>query len=288
MISPLISLLHATYHRSGGPSPVKEAWLRSATEPERIEYIVAMDADDTFAINSTRGDLRTVGYPNQDWVTAVRNWNAAAAMSSGELLFVIADDLLPEQGWDLALRTLVSELDPAKTPFAIKVNDKPVQNDTLMRHPIVSRAFYRRFGLFDAAFHGVYADDDITLRSFWRAVIIDGREITLRHQHPIVDPKFSQSLSQSRINRDAEFAFGHQALINRWPKSQRFARIHLASPNGRRALNIQSLRRTRRAAIVRERLLFPLRLILQLNFSRRAKGKMDAIRSRTDRDPRSS
>jgi hypothetical protein len=288
MTPPLISLLHATYHRSGGPSPVKEAWLGSATVPERIEYIFAMDADDTFAINSTQGELRSVGYPDRDWVTAVRNWNAAAAISSGELLFVIADDLSPETGWDSALRTLVSELDPEKTPFAIKVTDNTAPDDTLMRHPIVSRAFYRKFGLFDASFRGVYADDDITLRSFWSAVIVDGRKIRFQHQHPTVDPQLFQNVSQSRINRDAEFEFGYAALVSRWPKIQRVARIHLASTNDGRSLNLQSIRRTRRVAIVRERLLLPLRLLLQLGITRRVKWKLDAIRRPTVRDSQTS
>ena len=43
---PKISLLHATYHREGGPLAVKEAWIGRADRPEQVEYVFAMDSDD--------------------------------------------------------------------------------------------------------------------------------------------------------------------------------------------------------------------------------------------------
>jgi hypothetical protein len=65
----------------------------------------------------------------------VANWNTAAALSTGEILLVIADDLTPPQGWD----EQVEKLPAGDKEWACYVPDT-VRSDGLMCHPILSRA----------------------------------------------------------------------------------------------------------------------------------------------------
>ena len=224
---PQVSLLHASYHRKGGPLEVKQAWMEMADQPGLVEYIVALDDDDDAAIAQTANQLRVVSDAIEGHVTAVRNWNAAARLASGELLVVIADDLFPPQGWDTMLQTVTSGLDPVKTAFAVKVADAPGIKDTKLRHPVVSRQFYRKFGLFSDAFDGVYCDDDITMTAFWNAFILDGRSIVTEHRHPILDELVSPSRSHQRMNDATQYALGKATYAERWSVRHRSARVQL-------------------------------------------------------------
>jgi hypothetical protein len=221
-----ISLLHATYRRDGGPLAVRDAWIERADTPSHVEYICAMDADDDLAVAATGNDLRAVNEATSE-VSSVRNWNSAAEVATGGLLMVIADDLFPPRGWDTALVDLTNGLDPDRTAFAVKVNDSPDARDTYLRHPVVSRAFYRQHGLFSPRYRGVYCDNDITLRAFWKSVILDGRSLVLEHRHPSVDPSIARSESQHRVSAEEEYNHGRELLVASWANHRRLARIRL-------------------------------------------------------------
>lgn len=225
---PSMSLLHATYRRPGGPTAVRDAWLAAADRPGTIEYVFALDADDVEAIRMTAGQARVVS-PAQAAVSAVRNWNAAAARATGALLVVVADDLVPPRGWDARLADLVRPLDPTVVPFAVKLTDAVDDRKVLLRHPVVSRAFYARFGLFDPAYDGVFCDEDITTRAFWRAMILDGRSIVLEHRHPLSDPAVPTTESHRRMNDDLELEHGSRLYTSSWPRFRRMADVRLVS-----------------------------------------------------------
>ena len=245
-MNPRISLLHATYHRAGGPLIVRDAWLARADNPGDVEYVFAMDADDDGSIKDTDGCLRVVGQPAIGLVTAVRNWNNAAAAATGDLLMVIADDLFPPQGWDTALLDLITALDPEDVAFAVNVSDSSDESEVLLRHPVVSRAFYQQHGLFNEVYRGVYCDDDITRRAFWRAAILDGRSIVLEHQHPSIDMTVERSDSQSRINSSQEYCYGRDQYLAIWSRQQRSARVRSVESGGPIRLDQLALRRIAR------------------------------------------
>lgn len=225
---PRISLLHATFKRVGGPLEVRDAWLSRAVDPGSVEYIVSMDADDSTTVALTEGTPRLVNPSLGGAVTAVRNWNAAAAASGGDLLVVIADDLLPPYGWDQTLLEMIGRLDPRRTAFAVNVSDQlPGDDRVVLLHPIVSRAFYSKFGLFSPSYRGVYCDDDLTARAFWRSVILDGRALQLEHRHPPAHEPLAGTESQRRINRREEYDFGRSQYIATWSLRKRHAKRHL-------------------------------------------------------------
>lgn len=241
-MGPRLSLLHASYHRSGGPLEVKQAWLEAADRPELIEYIVALDDDDEVAIAQTEGQSRVVSPAIDNRVTAVRNWNAAAELARGDLLIVIADDLFPPPGWDTLLQTVTSGLDPRSTAFAVKITDDPRPKETKLRHPVVSRQFYRRFGLFSELFDGLYCDDDITMTAFRKSFILDGRCIVTEHRHPILNDRINASRSHDRMNDPAQYATGKEAFTSRWPSRHRAARVRLLRTRSRSSCEACRLR----------------------------------------------
>ena len=190
-----ISLLHATYRAGSDAVAVRNAWFERACMPDLVEHIFAVDADDEQTLNATRDYRRVVNPASPDRVSAVRNWNSAAASARGHLLFVIADDLFPPEDWDLTLKEIVGNIDPDRFAFAISVADEE-EGPWLMRHPVVSRKFYSKFGLFGPEFDGLYCDDDITLRAYNYAVVLDGKRLKLEHRHPTVG-NFGWSQSQT-------------------------------------------------------------------------------------------
>lgn len=207
-----ISLLHATYFSDFGAIQQKNFWLSRARHPERVEYIVAMDVDDSSAIEITAQEKRAVNKPIDGFSTAVQNWNSAAFISDGDLLFVISDDLKPHHDWDVRLEEMLGSLNPAQVDFAVKVQDSPNPSDTTLRHPVISRKFYSKFGLFDNSFRGVFCDNDITLRALLYSRILDGRSAIFEHEHPHFDRQVHLTLSQHKINRLEEYAFGREVF----------------------------------------------------------------------------
>lgn len=255
----IVSLLHATWHRSSTPIEVRDAWVGNATYPEAVDYVFAMDADDEASILWTRGHRRAIDAADVH-ATTVRNWNAAAQIAIGDLLVVVADDLFPPKHWDRHLWKLVHGLDPSRHPFAIKVADSLDPQDTLMRHPVISRALYEKNGLFDSRFRGVYCDSDITLTCFWNYSIIDGRDLVLEHRHPTVDPSITQSESHAKQNHPMEYLHGTSVLAGKWPAWKRRSTIRLVSipVGGRQSWRTVDL--VSRALRCIEVLLSPLRI----------------------------
>jgi hypothetical protein len=223
-----ISLLHATY-RAGHPAvALRDSWFQAAVSPDDIEHIFALDADDKLSMDATDGYLRVINPPSPDRVSAVRNWNSAAAASGGALLVVIADDLEPVPQWDATLHAIVGTLDPQRFPFAIGLAD---DRGSLMRHPVISRCFYSRFGLFAPEFTGLYADYDITFRAFNNAVVLNGQRLSLLHRRPHNTEGFEWSESQTRLNAPEEYETGSRILRNKWGRIRRSARHEYFKPH---------------------------------------------------------
>lgn len=216
---PSVSLLHATFHASD-PVAVRDTWIARARYPDRVQHIFALDADDAGSVAATDGCERVVSPAGNGVVTSVRNWNAAAAKATGDLLFVIADDLLPPVDWDVALRLAIGDLDPRHVAFAVKIGDGGPGRDTLLRHPVVSRAFYSRLGLFSPAFRGVFCDNDLSIRAFRYAVIIDVRHLEFTHGGPDNDST-QASRSKGELNQPREYEDGSAALGAAWTRRQR-------------------------------------------------------------------
>src|SRR5581483_1233758 len=159
----------------------------------------------------------------------------AAAAANGDLLVVIADDLFPPHGWDRTLTRITGRLDPARTPFVVKVADSPNPRDVLLRHPVVSRSFYAKFGLFSPSYRGVYCDTDFTTRAYWCSVILDGRSLRLEHRHPELTEEVAPSESHDRMNRLDEYERGVAQYVATWSWRKQRATVRIVPASaGRR------------------------------------------------------
>ncbi|MEI7547131.1 MAG: hypothetical protein WCK21_03605 [Actinomycetota bacterium] len=241
-----ISLLHATHAAGASAVAVRDRWLALAARPELVEHLFAFDADDAISASTPEiagaGGLPSLG----GRVTAVRNWNDAARRATGQLLMVIADDLTPAtDGWDDALRAKCGHLDPTVVPFAMKVLDGRKPFEHLMRHPVVSRAFFKRYGLFDPAYFGIGVDNDFTNTAHCRGLVVDARDVRF-----VRAGVAEASTSHKKMSSDLESAFGKQLFATRWPVWKRRLIIRYFRPAPGRT-SVSALRRHWRGVITR-------------------------------------
>ena len=275
-----VSLVHATYFAERTPREYLDMWLNTAERPDLVEYVVAMDESDIAAIQGSRGIRRVVSPDTTDRPSTVRNWNAAADLSRGDILFVIADDLSPQPVWDTHLRSVIGQLNPLTVSFGVKVSDSPKANDVLLRHPVISRAWFLTEGLFDPHFDGVYCDDDITYRLYSRAFILDGRALPIvDHRHPQVDRGIEKSLSHKRQNAPSAYSQGKGVIDMLWPARSRPGVIRMV-PQGPSRMPIRSIRLLRPFIIALDHLLFAPRRWKHKYLLAQARRLTSLVRSR--------
>jgi hypothetical protein len=195
---PRVSLIHATYRSQGVSKAVRDKWLALATDPSSVEHCIAFQDDDheirqEYEIGSSNAgvtpDLRTrfVATATQISPSAVRNWNAAASISTGQILLGIADDLIPNQGWDDQLWQMIesekNDLRFWKLKDSRCRDDKsPSRDDILPRHPAMTRRLYEHQGFFfDPRFVSVGCDDQLLCTGLMKGYIRDGRKLKLHH-----------------------------------------------------------------------------------------------------------
>lgn len=233
-----ISLLHATYRAGPKAVAIRDAWLSAASTPERVEHLFACDEDDQISLATPEVSAGIVGPSTGDCVSAVRNWNNAARACSGDLLFVIADDLTPPAQWDSTLDRILVDLDPRRAPFVVNARDADDEGFYLIRHPIVSRRWYDRYGLFRPEYHGSYADNDLTYHATSLGLVIDGRALHLDHQHPTRG--IDKTESHKRVI--ADYDYGKAVFKRRWPVwKRRMVRRPLRPRPGQTQLSAASL-----------------------------------------------
>lgn len=258
-----ISLLHPTFFREGGAVAVRNRWLSTARFPDRIEYLFAVTESDKKAMVATASFTRIVVEPDESGSTAVKNWNRLASVASGDLLFVIADDLEPAgENWDSELEELLQEWNPKAHSFALKVDDTGNPSDTQLRHPIVSRKYFDRHGLWDASYRGMRVDRDMTLTAFWYSRILDGRRLQFKHHNPVLESDITPSLSFRKANTEEEYSFGRAVFNRKWHPVLQATRIRLVSTGfpPRRRILLLKLKVSEAAGLVwRSRVFWSLR-----------------------------
>ncbi len=196
-----ISLIHASYNSEGASIAVRDKWFELADSPANIEHCLGFE-DSDLSLFTEYGlspgnkiglskDMRTrfattINLPSP---SAVRNWNAAAKLSTGELLVTIADDLIPEAGWDTQIIGLV-DVNPLEVSRIWKVTDFRCSRKKdytkgdifLPRHPLITRHLYRKCNyIFDPRFYGVGADDQWLLLAIQNQILFDARQIKFHH-----------------------------------------------------------------------------------------------------------
>jgi hypothetical protein len=215
-----ISLLHATRNTPQRALATKQIWIERATNPENVEHIFGIQVDDTESHLAFGEEDVANSQPPPDWASSsVANWNAAAAISSGDILVVIADDLTPPQGWDEELQKL-----PAGTEeWACYVPDS-FREDGLMCHPVLSRALYNKRGyVFHQNYYGVFCDNDFTTRTVLEAPILKVKGLKWQHDHPMNGTRPADAIVDLQNSKPA-YQYGANAFVAQWPMINIFNR----------------------------------------------------------------
>ncbi len=177
---PRITLLHATRGRPQKAVLARKVWFDMADDPDRVEHIFAIDADDDESKCLRR--FHHVTLPAGGGCVAA--WNAAAMMAWSNVLVQLSDDWLPCANWD---RLILERLGDVIQPKVLAISDG-IREDQLMCMAICTRAFMLQdFYLFNPSFTGVFSDNDYSERAYSRGQVIEAKNIVFEHQHPFAD-----------------------------------------------------------------------------------------------------
>jgi glycosyltransferase involved in cell wall biosynthesis len=173
-----ISLLHATRGRPAQAWRARMEWLRSATNPDAIEHIFAIDIDDVESY--PLANARCIITPHNSG--CVGAWNAAAQACSGQILIQLSDDWKPFQGWDEAIIRAIGD---TSTPKVLAISDG-FRKDDLLCMAIMTRARYLQQGyMFHPEFFSMFSDNWFSYKAAQDGVIIDAKsDIIFEHVHP--------------------------------------------------------------------------------------------------------
>lgn len=198
-----ISLLHATRGRPAQAAAAQQKWLNRAANPDAIEHIFGLDADDpTSQFLNVFQHVYVCG--NGGPVDA---WNACAAVSKGEVLVQMSDDFDPPMHWD---KLILEAIGDTSKPAVLAVSDGN-RTDDLLCMAILTRERYKTQGhLFHPEFFSMFSDNWFSECAFRDGVVIDARDrITFEHLHPAfgkgeMDATYARSNDESNYKAGAE------------------------------------------------------------------------------------
>lgn len=198
-----ISLLHATRGRPAQAAATRREWLNAAKNADAIEHIFAIDAED--AASEPLQIFRHVLVKKSN-AGSVAAWNLAASHSSGGILVQVSDDFHPPLHWDVAI---LARLPDSTKPAVLAVHDGH-RIDSLLCIAILTRARYLATGyLFHPGFFSVFSDNHFTRAATLDNVIVDGRDLTFRHDHPVFTGAASDP-TYARQNASQHYAAGQK------------------------------------------------------------------------------
>lgn len=202
-----ISLLHATRGRGRQAYKMQHEWLTRAADPDAIEHIFAIDAD----------DLESRAFAFQQSVIldgqggCVAAWNAAAACSSGQILVQMSDDFLPPLHWDQLILERIG--DPSE-PAVLAVSDG-FRTDPLLCMAIMTRTRWQQQGYMfhpDFMASAMYSDNYFTDRAYADSVVIEARDLVFEHHHPAAG-KAAVDETYARQNAEEKYRMGKTIYV---------------------------------------------------------------------------
>jgi hypothetical protein len=207
---PVIALLHATRGRPEKALLARKTWLDFAVEPELIEHIFAVDADDKSSSFLTL--YNHVKQPPGGGCVAA--WNRAFSDTRAPIVVQMSDDFTPPMQWDRLILEEFQKAGGLDKPLVLQVSDGH-RKDGLMTMAIATRQYVNQDGfLFHPDFRGMYSDNWFCELAQKRGSVIDARErLTFDHDHPAFTGKPLDE-TYARQNAPEEYAHG-LAVIKR-------------------------------------------------------------------------
>ncbi len=177
-----ISVAHPTC-RPRQAADMRDLWLSRAAQPHRIEYLFGLNAADTDCVEQLGHYPHALSPAVEPGLSsAVANYNAAAAATTGKLIICAQDDVYPPQRWDdLIWEAMKPHLGDRKV---LHVHDG-FSAGQLMVIMCFTRKWLAHHGeLLCPEYDGYYSDTEYSVRAYQRREVIDGRHIRFFHHHP--------------------------------------------------------------------------------------------------------
>lgn len=218
---PMFSLLHATRGRPQKAIEARDQFFRAAMKPGMIEHIFAVDIDDKESLGELGGFNVVLVEKGGGCVAA---WNAAAAVSRGRVLIQMSDDWIAPHQWDNSICWRMKDVIEQKRPGVLAISDG-IRRDQLICMAILTRTQYLaqrndKTGepyLFHPDYLGVYSDNEFTVRAYENGIVIDGKDIIFRHEHPLASGAPLDATYQAQNSKE-RYAHGLQVFNRRNPR----------------------------------------------------------------------
>jgi hypothetical protein len=215
LFPPKISLIHASRKRPERALACREAWLKAAEKPRRVEHIFAVDMDDE-ASQKAMAPLKPK-VMTEDGKGCVGAWNLAASASTGSIMVQLSDDWLPVPGWDEEFRRRLRDV---RYPSVLRISDG-YRRDDLLCMAIMTRARMKQQGhFFHPNYLGLYSDDEFSFRAYQDGVVIEARDMIILHDHPSFNTEIKHDetyLAQNSLKRGKH---GRKVFLKRNPMAE--------------------------------------------------------------------
>lgn len=234
-----ISLLHATRGRPLQATRARLTWLEMAKNPDGIEHIFAIDADDIHSECLKRFKHVVVSGEGG----CVEAWNVAAHHANGDILIQLSDDWIPPWNWDEAI---LARMEPPDGSKVLAVNDGH-RKDDLLCMAILTRKRWEQQGkaLFHPDFKGVYSDNWFTRQAYKDGVVIQARDLEFSHCHPAFGTAENDE-TYARQNSDERYAEGKRIFEQLEKAEAREICTHCSVRLGDNLTHLQFLRKLAR------------------------------------------
>lgn len=215
--APVITLIHATRGRPQLAAQARNSWLNLAANPDQVQHVFCVDADDTPSVKMVRQYEHTVS----DAKSCVAAWNNGARYASGDLFVQLSDDWIPTPGWDAKLLAVIRACNKTTSDELVIAVGDGTRTDDLLCMAICTRARWEKQGreLFSDEYESVYSDNEFSHRAWRDGVVIDARkEIVFEHMHPAFG-KAAMDETYAHNNKRERYERGEATFRRRNPEA---------------------------------------------------------------------
>jgi hypothetical protein len=232
-MKPLISIIHASYGRPEKALRAMRLWLERAVNPERVEYIFALNTDDPKNAEYMRTlDIRppSVRIIHGDFHGSAPAWNIGSGFAKGALLIQASDDLIPMLDWDLCLSKRIEwEAGPdwTRLPVFVAVSDGYRLGDhELVTSAIMTLVYAEQKGSFiPPEYVSMWSDDEVLYRAKrdardGRVKLINARDLVFLHRHHVHDKGVPDDDTYRRTGSAEAYGKGSALFWSRNPEAR--------------------------------------------------------------------
>jgi len=178
MNPPKISMVHATKGRADLAYQKRFQWLCLAKEPLAIEWLFMVDHDDSQNYMAHEPIRCNPG-------GIINAWNEGAKRARGEVIIQMSDDWTPPKYWDTLILSAIGSTNEEKV---LAVSDGH-RTDKLLCMAILTQSRLKKQGyMFHPSYQesdGIYSDNEFTQRAYDDGVVIEAKDIVLKHENPM-------------------------------------------------------------------------------------------------------